>query len=72
MDDIRGLILIDASEFQMKLGLRSASRFHELAKTDPRFPKAIKKGRRFSRWLLNEADAYIAGWIRERDEKVAA
>jgi predicted DNA-binding transcriptional regulator AlpA len=72
-DDSKGLVLIDADEFKAKLGLRSESRFYELAKTDARFPKPIRRGRRFSRWVLGEADNYIRELIKERDaEKVAA
>jgi predicted DNA-binding transcriptional regulator AlpA len=70
--DVLGLILIDAPEFMHKLGLRSQSRFYELAKQDPRFPKPIKRGRRFSRYLLTEADAYIRALVRERDSERAS
>lgn len=67
-DDSKSLTLINAEEFRAKLGIRSASRFYELAKTDPRFPKAIKRGRRFSRFVLGEADNYIKALIAERDQ----
>lgn len=67
-----GLVLIDAEQFMAKLGLRSASRFYELAKEDPRFPKAIKRGRRFSRWVLAEADKYVLALMEERDSQLQA
>jgi predicted DNA-binding transcriptional regulator AlpA len=66
--DSKGLVFIDADEFMAKLGLRSESRFYELAKTDPRFPKSIKRGKRFSRWVLAEVDEYLLSMIRERDD----
>lgn len=71
-DESKGLVLIDAEEFMAKLGLRSESRFYELAKTDTRFPKAIRRGRRFSRYVLAEADNYIRGLIKERDQQPLA
>lgn len=70
--DTKGLVLIDAEEFMAKLGLRSESRFYELPKEDPRFPKAIKKGKRFSRWVLAEADNYILELMKERDSQLKA
>lgn len=66
-DETLGLVLIDAADFMLKLGLRSESGFHELRKRDPRFPKTIKRGRRYSRWVLSEADCYIRLLIAERD-----
>jgi predicted DNA-binding transcriptional regulator AlpA len=71
-EDSKGLVLIDAEEFMAKLGLRSESRFYEIAKTDPRFPKAIRRGKRYSRFVLAEADAYIRELIRERDQQPVA
>lgn len=74
-DDVKlalGLILIDADEFMAKLGLRSQSRFFELAKTDPRFPKAVRRGKRYSRWALHEADDYIRALLLERDQQPVA
>jgi predicted DNA-binding transcriptional regulator AlpA len=71
-DESKGLVLIDADEFMAKLGLRSESRFYELAKEDQRFPKAIKRGKRYSRWVLAEVDDYIRALIRERDAQPVA
>lgn len=71
-EDSKLLVLIDADEFMTKLGLRSESRFYELAKADPRFPKAIKRGKRFSRWVLGEVDDYIRALIQERDSQPQA
>jgi predicted DNA-binding transcriptional regulator AlpA len=71
-EESKGLVLIDAEEFMAKLGLRSESRFYELAKKDQRFPKAIKRGKRYSRWVLAEADNYIRELIRERDAQPVA
>jgi predicted DNA-binding transcriptional regulator AlpA len=71
-DESKGLVLIDAEEFMAKLGLRSESRFYELAKTDSRFPKAIKRGKRYSRFVLAECDDYIRVLIRDRDQQPVA
>ena len=37
----------------------SPSYFRELAANDPNFPKAVKMGRRFTRWNVSECDAYF-------------
>jgi predicted DNA-binding transcriptional regulator AlpA len=71
-DEAQGLVLINATQFMAKLGIRATSRFYQLAKTDPRFPKAIKRGPKYSRYVLTEADAYIRELIRERDQQPVA
>ena len=64
--EIMRLRLIDADEFMYKLGLRSESRFYELVKTDHNFPKPLKRGKRYSRWVLSEVDEYIQSLLAKR------
>lgn len=67
----KGLVLIDAEEVKAKIGIRSDSKLYELAKKDPNFPKPIKEGRRYSRWVLGEIDSYILRLIQKRDQVAA-
>jgi predicted DNA-binding transcriptional regulator AlpA len=66
-----GLVLIEKDEVKAKIGVRSDSYLFQMVKEN-RFPRPIKGSRRFSRWVLQEVDAWIAQKIQERDQQPEA
>lgn len=66
MDNERPLILIELDEVKAKIGARSDDTVYNYIKTKG-FPKPVKRGRRFSRWVSYEVDDWIRNMIDERD-----
>lgn len=66
-----GLSLVNKDWFKAKLSIRSDSRFYELSRVDPAFPRPVIKSRRFTRWLRREVDLYVLVLVERRDQKVS-